>query len=262
MISQVASVGAQPAANTEMSGGVEIVKGLHPLPPPPADAPKPSRDPRDFAGTYTGTPRVGPDGTRLTRQAMVETKPTYTPEAAKIAERRTALRKQYKEEVSPFFLCRPYQNFTSIAQAIFPFRVVQTRNRLVIMVEEGRGVWEIYLDRSHPASPTRTYNGHSVGRWEGDTLVVDTTGFNGKQWLDLLSGPQSTDTHVYTRIRKLPTGKLEFDVRMEDPKTFATPRLVKFEAEWHPEAMLVESNCEEGLDDVDAHTGVVFDDKT
>lgn len=79
------------------------------------------------------------------------------------------------------------------------------------------GVERIYLNRAqHPANLLPTWNGDSIGHWEGDTLVVDTIGFNSKSWLQPAMEPHSEETHMIQRFRRLPNGLIEIHTTVED----------------------------------------------
>jgi hypothetical protein len=243
--------------------------------PPSASAPPPSPDPRNFEGTYYGAmldfggvppggappggapPGGAPPGAGAPPSAGGRGVPTarpmdvqYTPKAQVRIKRRTELQKQELEEPNPAFFCRPYAHIRNIAQPVFPAKVVQTKNRVVFLTEEGRSVWEIFLDRDHPKGQALvpTYNGHSIGHWEGDTLVVDVLGFNGKSSLDLMAGPNSTQTHLQAWIRKTEGGKLEVKYQLEDPDVYVgKPPVVSSTLLWNPELHLAEFSCEESI---------------
>jgi hypothetical protein len=174
----------------------------------------------------------------------------HTPKAQERIKRRTDMYERQLEEPTPVFFCRPYAHIKNIAQPVYPSKVVQTRNRVVFLTEEGRSVWEIFLDRGHPKGKALvpTYNGHSIGHWEGDTLVVDVVGFNGKNWFDILTGPNSTRMHLQAWIRKVEGGKLEVKYQLEDPDLYVgkTPVMTSTML-WNPELRLAEVGCEESL---------------
>ncbi len=82
-------------------------------------------------------------------------------------------------------------------------------------------VREIFTDgRAHPPDPDPTYMGNPVGHWEGDTLIVDTIGFNDKTWLDQVGHPHSDALHLVERIRRIDAKTLQDDLTIEDPKAF------------------------------------------
>jgi hypothetical protein len=84
------------------------------------------------------------------------------------------------------------------------------------------GVRRIYLNRSHPRKLLPTWNGDSIGRWEGDTLVVDTIGFNDKSWLFLGMEPHTEELHLRERIRRVADGLIEVQSIVEDRKAFTS----------------------------------------
>jgi hypothetical protein len=93
------------------------------------------------------------------------------------------------------------------------------RDKIVIVFWEinTAGVRRIYLNRSHPRNLLPTWNGDSIGHWEGDTLVVDTIGVNDKSWLFLGMEPHSEETHMIERISRIKDGAMiENDVTIED----------------------------------------------
>jgi hypothetical protein len=82
----------------------------------------------------------------------------------------------------------------------------------------------IHLNATHPSDLKPTYYGHSIGRWEGDTLVVDTVGLNDKTWTDRMGTPHTDRIHVVERYRLTDEGKtLRVDFTVEDPGAFAMP---------------------------------------
>jgi hypothetical protein len=176
--------------------------------------------------------------------------PGYTAAAQARVNKRSALRQKGEEEPPPSFYCRPYANVSSIAEPIFATKVVQTRNRLVFLPEEGGGYWEIHIGGKHPQGKALvpTYNGDSIGRWEGDTLVVDVIGFNGKSWIDNMAGPNSTKTHVTAWIRKIDGGrKLEVKYQIDDPETYLKPLTRTSVLQWNPVLQLGEFACEDSI---------------
>jgi hypothetical protein len=106
----------------------------------------------------------------------------------------------------------------------FPQKVVQTP-ALVVILDEGNihSYRQIPLDRQHPKDPDPLWMGDSVGKWEGDTLVVDSVGFNDKTWLNGQGLPHSDALHVVERISRPDLGHLQFDITLDDPKAFTKP---------------------------------------
>lgn len=123
-------------------------------------------------------------------------------------------------------------------------KFVQTSSLLVLLFEDVPGFRQIFLDgRGHPSGLDPTWMGHSVGQWEGDTLVVDTVGFNDKIWIgpDL---PHTEMLHMTERYRRVDFGHLEVKVTFEDPGTFAKPFHVNLKWDLAPQEELLEYVCE------------------
>ena len=131
-----------------------------------------------------------------------------------------------------------------------PFKVIQTPG-LIAMLFEGDGtIRQIYTDgRKPPADPQPLWLGYSVGKWDGDTLVVDTVGFNDKSWLDGLGHPHSEALHVVERFRRRDFGHLDVAVTFNDPKMYTKPFGVKFTELLLPDSDILESYCAENEKD-------------
>jgi hypothetical protein len=105
------------------------------------------------------------------------------------------------------------------------FQLLQTRERIVMVFGDinTAGVRRIYLNRAHPKNPIPSWNGDSIGRWDGDTLVVDTTGFNDKSWLFGGMEPHTEEAHLIERIRRVANGTLlEINITVEDQHALTT----------------------------------------
>jgi hypothetical protein len=108
----------------------------------------------------------------------------------------------------------------------YPIEIVQTPARIVMLFEYGQLFREIYLDgRPHPKDEDlRPMSmGHSVGHWEGDTLVVDAIGFTDKTWLDREGHPHSDQLHLVERFRRIDHDTLQDDLTFTDPKAYIQP---------------------------------------
>lgn len=104
----------------------------------------------------------------------------------------------------------------------FPWEIVQARDRVVQIFEYQSLVRQIFTDgRKHPGDLEPTYMGHSIGKFEGDTLVIDTVGFNDMTWLDPMGLPHSDAMHVTERMRRLDHDTLENTYTIDDPKTYS-----------------------------------------
>jgi hypothetical protein len=127
-----------------------------------------------------------------------------------------------------------------------PLEIVQTPTRVVIIHEGVQALREIYLNRQHPADLDPTFSGDSVGKWEGDTLAVDTVGFNDKTWLDAVGLPHSEKMHVSERIHRADHDTLVDDVTVEDSKAYTKPftvqQVYKLRAGWEIQEYVCEEN--------------------
>jgi hypothetical protein len=150
----------------------------------------------------------------------------------------------------PGGFCLP-ANASSITRA-FPYKFVQTAKLIVVIHESDTpGLRQIFMDgRGHPAVWNPTWQGHSIGNWENDTLVVDTTGFNDKAWLSLSGIPHSEKLHIIERIRRPDYGHLEVEITMEDPDAFTAPWIRTFTATLAPpDEEIMEWICNENNTD-------------
>jgi hypothetical protein len=128
-----------------------------------------------------------------------------------------------------------------------PAEIVQRPDRVIILFEQGTVFHPIFTDgRPHPKDLTPTWFGHSIGHWEGETLVADTIGFNGKSWIDTAEHPSSDALHMVERFTRTSRDTLEYQVTLEDEKYYSKPiknsRILKL---MPPGEELLEYFCEE-----------------
>ena len=148
--------------------------------------------------------------------------PEPLPWAAKIAKER----QENNGKDIPTAHCLP--GGMDIATLVSPYKIVQTAKLIVMLFDEGDYPRQIFLDgRPHPDDGNLTWVGHSIGHWEGDTLIVDTTLFNDKSWVSLAFFPHTEKLHVTERFRRLDAGHLEIQTTIEDPGAFAKPWTMK-----------------------------------
>lgn len=117
----------------------------------------------------------------------------------------------------------------------YPWRIIQypthTAATHIFFLFEGNihSYRQIFMDgRQHPPDPDPTWYGHSIGRWEGDTLVVDTVGYNDKFWFDFVGTPHTERLHTIERWTRIDLGHLVNEVTVEDPGAFSRPFNVTF----------------------------------
>jgi len=119
--------------------------------------------------------------------------------------------------------CQPW-GYTRATQTEYPIEFVQTPDRFVVLWESNNVFHVVPTDgRPHRKDVDQTWMGDSVGRWDGDTLVIDTTNFNGKTWIDTAEHPSSDQLHVTERIHFIDHEHLAYEVTWEDPKTYTKP---------------------------------------
>jgi len=119
--------------------------------------------------------------------------------------------------------CLP-QGVPKINATPVPFKIIQDPELVVILYEAFGQYRQIFLDgRKLPEDPNPTWLGYSVGKWDGDTLVVDSTGFNGKAWLNQAGHPATEALHVTERFHRRDFGHLDMQVTIDDPKVYSKP---------------------------------------
>ena len=126
-----------------------------------------------------------------------------------------------------------------------PYKIVQTPGLIVVLYESGTMFRQIFMDgRMHPADPQPTWMGYSVGRWEGDDLVVDTRGFNDQSWLDGAGHPHSAQMRVIERFSRRTVGHMDITVVIEDPGAYTRPLTYTQRVAFRPDLELIEFVCE------------------
>ena len=128
--------------------------------------------------------------------------------------------------------------------------IQQPEHKRIIMNFEGAThIWrEIYMDgRPHPQGDALnpTYLGHSVGRWESDTLVVDVVGFNEGTWIDYYGHPHTDRLHVVERISRPNKRTLRYEATIDDPGAYTRPWTVTWTIPWNVTGELSEYICQE-----------------
>lgn len=132
-----------------------------------------------------------------------------------------------------------------------PYKIVQTSQLVVMLYEGDTSFRQVFLDGRKPLSdPQPTWRGYSVGKWEGETLVVDTTGFNDRGWLDAFGHIHSEALHVTERFHRRDFGHIDVDIRIEDPQTFTRPFTIKVRQQLQPDTEILESFCTENEKDL------------
>ena len=152
------------------------------------------------------------------------------------------------ETNDPVYKCFP-PGVPNIYLQTFPLEIIQIPGRVIMLFEYDHFVRQIYTDgRDHPKDLSPTWMGDSIGRWEGDTLIVDTIGFNDKTWLDKVGHPHSDALHLVERIRRVDHDTLVDDLTIDDPKAYTKPWTGQTTRTLKPGWNIMEYICEESSD--------------
>ena len=170
------------------------------------------------------------------------------PEAAAIFKQRNENRTE-----SPMSRCLP--GGIPFFLLIFPFKMIQSSNEIIMLSEHGDPARQIYTDgRPLPKDPEPSWMGYSSGKWQGDTLVVETTGFNGKNWLDAFGHPRSEQMRITERYHRRDFGHMDLEMTFDDSKYYTRPFTVKTGLRLLPDSDVMEYVCAENEQDR-AHLG-------
>ena len=149
----------------------------------------------------------------------------------------------------------PHQIFGTGGPDHSLYRIIQSPN-VVALLFEGGGYRQIFLDgRELPKDPNPTWNGYSIGRWDGDTLVVETAGFNDKSWLDEAGHPHTEDLRITERFRRVDFGHMQFQITFDDPKVLAKPMSISLTVNYAADTDMLEYVCNEGERDAAHYVG-------
>jgi hypothetical protein len=171
----------------------------------------------------------------------------FTPWAAELRKQRMASNSKDNPDAN----CLPL-GFMQLHTHSQPRKVVQNVNDLVIMYEANYGLRNIYTDgRSLPANdPQPWWYGYSVGKYEGDTLVVETIGLRDQGWLDVNGAPFTSGAKITERFRRPTYGRIEIDVTIDDAKAYTKPWTVRINWRLGADEELIEFICNENNLDV------------
>jgi hypothetical protein len=125
-------------------------------------------------------------------------------------------------------------------------RIMQSSALVALLYEGGSRYRQIFLDgRQLPPDPLPAWMGYSVGHWDGDTLVVETAGFNDRTWFDMAGHPHSEQLRVTERLRRIDFGHIERQITFDDPQTLSKPLTFSLALSYAPDTEMVESICED-----------------
>ena len=127
-----------------------------------------------------------------------------------------------RKELDPFIVSCAPPGVPRLWLIDRPFEFIQRPNRIIIHYEADHTFRQVWMDgREHPEDVGQLWLGHSRGRWDGDTLVIDTIGFNGEPWLDNSGHVFSDAMHLIERIRRVNRNTLNIEITVDDPKSYS-----------------------------------------
>ena len=190
------------------------------------------------------------NGNKYTQNLAADLKPAdvpFQPWAKQLADAR-ADGSQSKDD--PPANCLP-QGVPRVNNAPPPWKIIQTPNLIVILYESHTLYRQIFLDgRELSDDYVPAWLGYSTGKWDGDTLVVETKGQNGQAWLDQLGKPASDAIHVVERFHRKDAGHMELQITIDDPKAYTKPWAVTEQVHLLTDTELMEDICNENNRDL------------
>src|SRR2546426_1510147 len=141
--------------------------------------------------------------------------------------------------------------------APYPYRILQTPTHMFFLFEGNiHSYRQIFLDgRKHPEDPDPTWYGHSIGRFEGDTLVIETVGFNDRFWFDFAGHPHTQQLRTTERIRRPDSKTLAYEVTIDDPGAYTRPFTLYGTHTYAEHTELMEYICNENNQDIEHIVG-------
>ncbi len=211
--------------------------------PPDGPAPKLADGTPDLSGVWLGS---GANEADVTRALKPGSEVVMLPWAADVTAHR-----QSKQD--PEANCLP----AGIPRGSpYPWRILQTPTHYFILFEGNiHSFRQIFMNGKHPEDPDPTWYGHSIGHWEGNTLVVDTVGFNDKFWFDYKGHPHTEKLHTIERYTRTDFGHMSIEVTIDDPGAYAKPFTTVGHATLMPGTELMEYICQENNQDLPLLTG-------
>jgi hypothetical protein len=219
-----------------------------------APAPRTADGKPDFSGMY-GWINIGTwcgaecTDTQISREfiniaASLKTPLPYQPWAADLVKKRSV-----EQGLDPNVHCMP-RGAPRIWTDDYYKRIFMVSGRMIILTERNMQYRQIFTDgRALPKDPNPVWNGYSTGHWEGDTLVVETSGFRDDLWLDARGDPLTEQGKMTERIRRPNYGNLEVEMTINDPKAYTAPWTVKVNQPLVLDSELIDYYCLENEKD-------------
>ena len=166
------------------------------------------------------------------------------PEALALVKRRS----ESDKEALPGSQCLP--NTIPLTPLILPFKIIQSPQQIVMLFEHYDPPRQIYMDgRTLPKDLEPSWMGYAAGKWQGESLVVESAGFNGKTWLDAAGHPRSESARMVERYHRRDFGHMDIDLTVDDPTYYKQPFTVKLPFHLIPDSDVLEAVCAENEKD-------------
>jgi hypothetical protein len=190
-----------------------------------------------------------PNGIKYLINIAADLKPEevpFRPEAAAIYK----MRRENNGKEDPDARCLP-SGMPRKDAITSPYKILQSPGLIVFLYESRTTFRQVFMDgRAMPVNPQPSWDGYSVGHWEGDTLVVETRGMNGQTWLDSNGHPLSDAMHLTERFRRPDFGHMEIEITIDDPKMYTKPWTIKENPHLLADTELIEYVCTENEQDL------------
>jgi len=222
--------------------GQPDLSGVWQIEPPPAGELE-----RLYPALFTGVGGAEGDDARTFSKYLFNLMIDFKPGEEPIRPEAAALMLKRRQTMdTPMSHCLP-GSVPAIELAGFPFKIFETQEAIAIFYETGGIFRQIHTDgRKLPVDPFPSWMGYSTGKWEGDTLVVDTAGFNDKGWMDTRGLPRSQALRVQERFHRRDFGHMDVQAIVEDPNILTKPVTIKFTELLIPNSDVLENFCVEG----------------
>ena len=183
------------------------------------------------------------DDTQISREfiniaSSLKGGPPYQPWAKELVKKRSL-----EQGSDPNVHCMP-RDAPRIWTDDYYKRVFEVPGRIIVLTERNMQYRQIFTDgRSFPKDPNPTWNGYSVGHWEGDTMVIETAGYRDDLWLDAAGNPLTEQGKTIERIRRPNYGTLEVEITIDDPKAYTAPWTVTIKQPLILDSELIDYYC-------------------
>jgi hypothetical protein len=170
----------------------------------------------------------------------------YVPGGLPYTEWSLGMMQERKKELDPHVKCLP-SSFPRLFTLPHITKFIQSGKALVLLNEFNASYRQIFLDgRTLPTDPQPSWNGYSSGKWDRDTLVVETNGFRDDLWMDMAGSPLTNAAHVTERFRRPNFGKLEVEATVNDAKAYKKPFTMTLVLKLVVDTELIDEVCLEG----------------